>query len=315
MTEIGAALAPSSVRALLASASAALGSRLESRWIVGAAAGLSTSDLVADPDMVLAPEVSDAVRAMVDRRVAGEPLQHVLGSWAFRTLEVRVDRRVLIPRPETEQVVSVALDELRAQERRAEKRRAEADRGLGASRLVAVDLGTGSGVIALSLACEFASPAPFEVWATDLSADTLDVCRQNLDTLARRSPASAAAVRLAEGSWFGALPGALAGHINLVVANPPYVSRRDWEGLDPVVRDHEPRAALVPGPDGFEAIEVILAEAPRWLAPGGSLVVEMAPSQAATALDRATTLGYVDGGVRVDLAGRQRVLVARSPGW
>ena len=99
------------------------------------------------------------------------------------------------------------------------------------------------------------------------------------------------------------------------MANPPYVSRREWETLEPTVRDHEPLGALVPGPDGFEAIETILLEAPRWLAPGGSLVVEMAPSQAARALDRATALGYVDGAVRVDLAGRPRMLVARRPGW
>ena len=179
--------------------------------------------------------------------------------------------------------------------------------------MVTVDLGTGTGAIALSLACEFASSAPFEVWATDVSVDALDVCRQNLGALARRHRASAAVVHVAEGSWFTALPDALAGRIQLVVANPPYVSRQEWEALEPAVRDHEPAGALVPGPDGFEAIEAIVTDAPRWLAPGGSLVVELAPSQAARALDRAVALGYVDAAVRVDLAGRQRVLVARSP--
>jgi release factor glutamine methyltransferase len=99
----------------------------------------------------------------------------------------------------------------------------------------------------------------------------------------------------------------------LVVSNPPYVSQAEWEALDPVVRDHEPVGSLVPGPTGFEAIDAILAEATRWLAPGGSVVVELAPGLARRVTAKATELGYQGPEVRPDLAGRQRMLVARAP--
>ena len=120
-------------------------------------------------------------------------------------------------------------------------------------------------------------------------------------------------MHVAPGSWFDALAPELAGHIDLAVSNPPYVSASEWHSLDPVVRNYEPLAALVPGPTGFEAVETLLTEAPRWLASGGSLVVELAPAQADAARDRADALGYERPSVRDDLAGRPRVLVARWP--
>jgi release factor glutamine methyltransferase len=303
-------VAPRSVRDLLASASAALGSPSQARWVVAHATGTSSGDLVARPDAVADPRVSAAVKDMVDRCLAGEPLQYVLGTWAFRTLELRVDPRVLIPRPETEQVVAVALDELCVQSRRV----------ASDARLVAVDLGAGSGAIALSLAVECEELGPertrsgsIEVWATDVSPGALEVFDENLAALAPRSPEAAARVRVAQGSWFEALPGTLAGDVALIVSNPPYVSEAEWEALEPVVRDHEPRTALVPGPTGFEAIEGLLHHALRWLTPGGSLVIEMAPGQADEVRKTAAQLGYEKPEVRDDLAGRPRVLVARLP--
>lgn len=304
--------APQRVRDLLSFASDALGSASEARWVVAHAAGVSTGALVAGSDAVAEPQVSRAVQDMVDRCLAGEPLQYVLGTWAFRSLELRVDPRVLIPRPETEQVAAVALDQLAVQARRVAER----------AHLVAVDLGAGSGALALSLAVEFepepalgpARPAAIEVWATDVSSGALEVLGENLTVLATDDPKAAARVRTAEGSWFDALPGSLAGHVALIVSNPPYVSEAEWEVLEPVVRDHEPKAALVPGPTGLEAIEHLLQGASRWLAPGGSLVVELAPGQAETAQRTATQLGYERPEVRVDLAGRPRILVARRPG-
>ncbi|HVA03370.1 MAG TPA: peptide chain release factor N(5)-glutamine methyltransferase [Acidimicrobiales bacterium] len=299
------------MRDLLFSVAADVGSAVEARWIVARAAGITASDLLTRLDKEVAPEVSAAVQAMVDRCLAGEPLQYVLGTWSFRTLELSVDRRVLIPRPETEQVVAVALDELSVQSRR-----------LGAAaHLVAVDLGTGSGAIALALASEFggalgsepAPSGPFEVWATDVSRGALDVLEENLVALARRRPEAGARVRVGEGPWFDALPATLAGTVALVVSNPPYVSEAEWEGLEPMVRDHEPKTALVPGPTGLEAIEALLRDAVRWLAPGGSLVVELAPGQADEMRQRAAELGYDQTDVRGDLAGRPRTLVARLP--
>src|SRR5439155_1362369 len=172
---------------------------------------------------------------MVERRVAGEPLQYVLGAWGFRTLDLLVDRRVLIPRPETETTVEVALEQAK---------RVDDD------PVVVVDLGTGSGAIALSMATEHDTA---EVWATDASADALEVARANLTGVGSRV---APRVRLCEGWWFDALPGELRGHVDLVVSNPPYVA--DNETLPPEVRDWEPLAALFAGPTGLEAIELVL---------------------------------------------------------
>ncbi len=144
--------------------------------------------------------------AMVERRLAGEPLQYVLGEWSFRTLDLMVDRRVLIPRPETEQVVEVALAEL--------------DTLAVPSRLRVADLGTGSGAIALSVAVE--RPAA-RVWAGDVSADALAVARANLAGIGH----AGTRVTLVEGSWFDALPRDLQGTLDLVISNPPYVVAAD----------------------------------------------------------------------------------------
>jgi release factor glutamine methyltransferase len=230
--------------------------------------------------------------ALVARRLEGEPLQYVLGAWSFRTIELMVDRRVLIPRPETEGVVEVALAEL-------DRRRADRP---GATLLVA-DLGTGSGAIALAVAAE---RERVEVWATDRSADALAVASANLAGLGR----AATRVRLCEGSWFGALPDELAGRLDVVVSNPPYVA--DHEALPTEVADWEPGEALFSGPTGLEAIERILAEAPTWLARPGALVVELAPHQAEAASAAARAAGFTDVEVVDDLAGRPRTLVARQ---
>ena len=210
MTPAGAPVASQSARDLLGATSAALGSAQESRWIVAHAAGMSAGDLAARPDIVVTPAVSAAVADMVQRRVSGEPLQYVLGTWAFRGLEVRVDARVLIPRPETEQVVAVALDELLSQ----------AARVAPGTPLVAADLGTGSGVIALALASELEPSRPFEVWATDISPGALELCTENLAALARQDPSAAARVRVARGSWFDALPAEVAGKLRQQLEDP-----------------------------------------------------------------------------------------------
>ncbi|MBL8778712.1 MAG: peptide chain release factor N(5)-glutamine methyltransferase [Acidimicrobiales bacterium] len=225
--------------------------------------------------------------AMVERRLAGEPLQYVLGEWSFRTLDLMVDRRVLIPRPETEQVVEVALAELDA---------------LGPEAPRVVDLGTGSGAIALSVAVE--CPAA-RVWAGDVSSDALAVARANLAGIGH----AGTRVTLVQGSWFEALPRELQCTLDLVVSNPPYVAASD--PLPAEVADWEPAGALVPGPTGLEAIEEIVAGAPVWLRRPGALVVELAPSQADDAVILARAAGFTDARVAPDLTGRPRALVAR----
>jgi release factor glutamine methyltransferase len=222
---------------------------------------------------------------------AGEPLQYVLGHWPFRRLDLFVDRRVLIPRPETEQVAEVAIGLARSMPR----------------PLTIVDLGTGSGAIALSLAAELPLVG-VEVWATDIDPGALDVTRANLAGLGR----SAANVRVAAGDWYGALPDELIGRVALLVANPPYVATTD--ALPPEVVDWEPPGALFAGERGLDAIAVVVGGAPRWLAPGGALVVEIGAAHGATVMELARTAGLVDVSVAADLAGRDRMLVARSVG-
>lgn len=296
------------VRDLLLHSASRLGSATEARWLVEQALGSTGVIALAARGVAATPSEVAAVDALVDRRLAGEPLQYVLGSWAFRTVELSVDPRVLIPRPETEVVVGHALDELG---RLAE----EAILGgvLDRDEILAVDLGTGSGAIALSLAVEGpkrVGDLDLQVWATDVDAGSLSVAAANSESVAAAHP-GIARVNLAQGSWFEALPAELAGRISLVVANPPYVSEEEWSQLESVVRDHEPRRALVAGPTGTEMIDELLAQAPRWLAPNGALVLEIAPQQAEDSALRAIVSGFDTVVVRRDFAERSRALVAR----
>jgi release factor glutamine methyltransferase len=275
-------------RWLLRAAETRLGSAREAQWLLERATGWEGAELWLHVDEVATTRVAAFVEKMVARRAGGEPLQYVLGRWPFRRLDLLVDRRVLIPRPETEVVGEVALAELRAR---------------GSRRPVVVDLGTGSGALGLSVADEVAGA---RVWCTDASADALAVARANLAGLGTMT---ATRVRLVEGSWWDALPGDLRGIVDLAVSNPPYVAA--GEALPPEVSDWEPVASLRAGPTGLEAVETILAGALEWLSPSGVLVVEIAPGQAEAALERAAAAGLAAVDVRPDLVGRPRVLVAR----
>jgi release factor glutamine methyltransferase len=260
----------------------------DARRIVERASGYGGAELGTHLDEHAPERARLGCAAMVARRRGGEPLQYAIGGWGFRRLDLYLDRRVLIPRPETEQVVEVACAELRR---------------LGTGSDLVVDLGTGSGAIALSIALEVPDA---HVWATDVSADALAVARANLAGLAGRA---ATRVRLLEGSWYGALPESMFGGVRLIVSNPPYVA--DGEALPPEVSKWEPARALRAGPTGLEAIEVVVASAPEWLARPGALVVEIAPHQADVAVALARAAGFADVDVRPDLTGRARALVGR----
>jgi release factor glutamine methyltransferase len=261
----------------------------DARRIVEVACGAVWAARLQEP---VSERAAAYVQRMVERRRAGEPLQYAVGRWGFRRLDLLVDHRVLIPRPETETVVEVALEQLVT---------------LGREPTV-VDLGTGSGAIALAIADEVADA---HVWATDVSADALTVARANLAGLAGTA---APRVRISEGSWFDALPNELRGHVQLIVSNPPYVSTAEVDDLPPEVARWEPRAALVSGPTGLEHIERIVAGAPAWLARPGALVVEIAPHQAPAVAALARNAGFPDVTVRPDLVGRARALVGRMQG-
>ena len=224
------------------------------------------------------------IRDAAHRRAKDEPLAYCVGSAPFRHLVLRVDERVLIPRPETEVVVDEAL-----------KLSAAWPGG------IAVDIGTGSGAIALALASE----GNFElVIATDVSADALDVARDN----AQRLPATAAPVEFRAGSDLAPLDGLRA---RVIVSNPPYISFEEATALPASVRDWEPATALFAGAGGMARYVALLSGAPRCLEPGGWLVLETDAGRARDIESLAVSEGYSDVRLVQDLSGRARVLVAR----
>ncbi len=284
--------------ALQAALAGQLGSAHEARWILQEVLGTA-----GEVDDAAVRRISD----MVTRRLAGEPLQYLLGSWAFRTVDLLVDDRALIPRPETEQVVEVALGEARRQLAVVQRT---------GDPFLAVDLGTGSGAIALSVSTELGAQCPqLRVVATDIDASALQLAEANRTRVAARVPHVLEQVELRAGTWFDALATSWRGRVHLVVSNPPYVSADEWPSLDPEVR-REPYGALVAsagsdGTPGFAGVETVLGSALEWLAPGGAAVVEMAPHHAASARELARRVGYRHVRVEPDLAGRPRVVVAR----
>jgi release factor glutamine methyltransferase len=229
--------------------------------------------------------------SMLARLAAGEPLQYVLGHWSFRHLDLLVDQRVLIPRPETELVAEVAISLARELPRPVR----------------CADLGTGSGAIGLSLLHEM-PPGTVEVWLTDVSLDALDVARANAAGLGVRG----AGARFAHGSWFDAVPSHLQESLALVVSNPPYIAEGD-PAVEASVREWEPSGALYSGDDGLDAVREVSAGAAFWLRPGGWLVLEIGTGQGAAVQQILEGHGFVDVHIRADLAGHDRIAVARRP--
>ena len=270
---------------------AALHGRPQARWLCEEASG-AFGDEFDDVLDAAATERSVAhLDAMLERLRDGEPLQYVLGHWAFRRLDLLVDRRVLIPRPETEVVAGAAIDLARAMQRPVR----------------CVDLGTGSGAIGLSMLAELPRGSA-EVWLTDVSRDALDVARANAAGIG----VAAAGARFGEGRWFEALPADVKGTFGLVVSNPPYVSLDDPD-LDASVRDWEPATALFAGGDGLDDVRQLVGDARQWLLPGGWLVLEIGARQGAATRSLFEAAGFLDVEVRPDLAGLDRVVLGRSP--
>ena len=283
---------------LVSELAAMVGAAHEARFIVDEVLGTgseATAGLATVPGSAVA-----AARALAVRRRAGEPLQYLLGHWAFRTLDLIVDKRVLIPRPETEQVVAEALTEVPR---------------LGTPNPIIVDVGTGSGAIALSLATELAGSHPDgNVWAIDTSADALAVAAANLQRVRAVHP-DMLPVEIVQGCWLQPLPPSLRGMVDLIVSNPPYVAEAEWADLPPEVQC-EPRGALVApdgsdGTPGLAGVEAVLTEALSWLAPRGAVIIELAPHQAEAAQRLARAAGYGEVRVAPDLARRLRTLIGR----
>jgi release factor glutamine methyltransferase len=261
-------IAVASARDAVAAAADALGAagvdtpRLDAEVLIADALGVDRGALPADPDRAVPPAAARVIGERVRRRVAREPVAYILGRKGFRRIELFVNRRVLVPRPETELLVEAAL-ELPARAR-------------------VHDVGTGSGAVALALLDE---RPDLRVTASDASPAAVEVARANAARLGL--PLTVTLARgLPSGSW------------DLVVANLPYVREDEWDSLQPEISGWEPREALVSGADGLDAIRDLVADAP----PGTRLALEHAPAQAEAVrgqLRDATTLADLAGRERV----------------
>lgn len=256
--------------------------RLDAELLLGKAMGCGRAALGADPEAEVPAPAARAFGEMVRRRLRREPVAYILGTKGFRHLELAVDRRVLIPRPETEMLVEVALERQPGQ---------------------VLDVGTGSGAIALAVADELPE---CEVTATDTSADALAMARANAERLGLVDRARFVPGTVPDGEEF-----------DLILANLPYVAERDWPSLQPEVTQWEPRGALLAGPDGLDAYRAFIPECGRALlriaeqssaAPGFAVEVGEGQAPAVAELTRAAGFGSIE--VRRDLAGIERVVVA-----
>ncbi len=280
---VGSALADAEIR-LAAAGVASPG--FDAAVLLGRLLGVDRGGLAVrrrDPlDPVVAERLFDAIR----RRAAREPLQHITGEQEFHGRPFKVDRRGLVPRPETEGIVDAV---------------ARLDPVDGS---VVADLGTGSGCIAVTLAIEHPG---LQVVALDSSAEALELARGNARF---HGVADRIDFRLSD---FTAPPAEWCSRISLVVSNPPYVSEAEWATLEPEVRDHEPRRALVGGVSGYEAYEALGPPALRLLRPGGYLILELGMGQERLVAELMNRAGFVTVRVDLDLRGIPRILVARKP--
>lgn len=266
-----------------------LGARHEARWICEVASALDGDEFVAELDAPVTQRIVNHHDAMVARYRAGEPLAYVLGRWSFRHLDLAVDDRVLIPRPETELVAQAAIE------------LAAVDVGPTA----VADLGTGSGAIGLSLAAELSLDGT-TVWLTDVDEAAISVARANLAGIGR----PARNVRIETGSWFDALPSPDELRFDVIVSNPPYVAVGSPH-LDASVADWEPEIALLAGDDGLDAYRTIVPGAREHLVDGGWLVLEIGADQGEALRAMLTDHGYADVEIRRDLAGHDRIALGR----
>jgi release factor glutamine methyltransferase len=269
-----------------AGAPTASGRRELRAWATDELAGAGCVSAAAEADWLLeeAPD-EDALRAMVARRVAGEPLQYVIGWAPFGPLRLRVGPGVFVPRPETETLADRAAAFLRTRP----------------LPRVAVDLCTGSGAIACFLAAE--APGT-RVLATELDPGALAWAGGN---------AERHGVELLAGDLDDPLPAELAGRLDVLCANVPYVPSGAIATLPTDVRDHEPRLSLDGGPDGLDVFRRLARRAAHWLAPGGRLYAEIGEDQAGTAAALLTGAGLAEVAVHRDLVGRDRIVEGSRP--
>ena len=278
---------------MLAETTEQVGDANEARWLCEHASGLDGAEFRQSQHEFVTTAMAKQLHDMVRRRLDGEPLQYVMKRWAFRHLDVLVDQRVLIPRPETELLVEVGLAI-------ANERLKQVERPLNI-----VDLGTGSGVIGLSMAHELPL-GKTKVWLTDQSSDALDVARGNLVGVGQKG----GGVRLALGSWWNALDASLKGAIDIALCNPPYIAHNDDE-VATDVHKWEPHSALYAGDNGLADIREVISGAPTWLANNGWLALEIGYRQGDEVRALFENAGLVNIDIRRDLAARDRIALAQ----
>jgi release factor glutamine methyltransferase len=261
--------------------------RRSAEWLLSSATGLSRVELYAYYDRPLSPEERARYRALVARRAEGMPLQYATGEMPFRHLVVRVEPGVFIPRPETEVLVDVALEHLSALD-----------------EPLVVDLCTGSGCVAVSIASEHSGS---RVWAVELGEVAFRTsCRNTLHAGVEDR------VQVVHGDLFDPLPAELLGNVDFIVSNPPYIPSSDLPDLPSEVLGFEPREALDGGPDGLDVFRRIADQAGRWLREDGGIAVELDSGRVADAAVLLEDQGYVGVTVRKDLTGRDRIVYARK---
>jgi release factor glutamine methyltransferase len=272
-----------------------VGERTVAQWLCEHASGCDANEFSDILDELVSERSAQHLHSMLTRYAKGEPLQYVMGRWAFRRLDLLVDSRVLIPRPETELLVEhvtrYALQKIR-------------DVGRG---VTIADLGTGSGAVGLSLLHEL----PFEsaeVWMTDVSEDALHVARANAAGVGR----NAVGARFGHGSWYEALPTELHGSLDAIVCNPPYIATGDPLVGESVLK-WEPHNALFAGRDGLNDLRVVVSGTTDWLVPGGLLAVEMGFTQANVVSQLFESAGFTKISLHKDLAGLDRFVTGISP--
>ena len=270
------------------------GDRITARWLCEHASGAERDEF----DDILGERATTRcvahLDAMMQRLSTGEPLQYVMGRWAFRHLDVLVDARVLIPRPETELLVDIVLQHCSTRSR-------------GDGKFLIADVGTGSGVIGLSILAEMPMDA-VEVWMTDISEEAIHVARANAAGIGR----AATHARFSVGNWCEALPDEALRRFDVIASNPPYIALDDAH-IETSVRAWEPHGALFSGDDGLDDMRVLVGQAPRWLKPAGLLVVEMGHQQAHDVQKIFHEAGFVDVVLHRDLAGLDRFVSGIAP--
>lgn len=258
-------------------------SRLNAEQLIGHALGLKRMQLYLQFERPLSEPELGKIRPLVKRRSEREPLQYIIGSTDFHGLNLKVDRRALIPRPETERLVELLVERLKVKPPRT-----------------ILDLGTGTGAIALALASAFPEAA---VTALDQSEEALALARENVTALGLDTR-----VRLLRSNWFEALAGDE--RFDLIAGNPPYLSDDETKAAQPEVKNFEPWSALSAGPDSAAALEQIIREARGRLQPGGLLALETGIEQHARLLALARANGYPRAESLRDLTGRDRYVLA-----